>query len=75
MPANKGELHHRAKLTGVQVMYLRRRYRSGGVSFETLAEEIENVVDAKAVRRAVRGSSWSHLPGEVKYEAGVRDTG
>jgi hypothetical protein len=59
----RGERNRAAKLSAAQVLALRARYAAGGVSFTTLAVEFS--CSPAAVRQAVRGTTWAHLPGAV----------
>ena len=58
-----GERCGRAKLTSVQVLEIRRRYRPGVVSTSMLAKEFG--VNRSAVWKIVNGLRWQHLLPEV----------
>jgi hypothetical protein len=63
MPAHKGSRHHLAVLTDADVLDARKEYRKGGISAAELAGRYN--VSAGAMRRAIKGTTWSHLPDAV----------
>lgn len=61
-----GQRHTSAVLTREQVLGARERYRQGDASLQDLADQIE--VDRRTLAEAVRGITWSHLPGAVSAD-------
>ena len=55
----RGEAVHNARLTYELVLYLRRRYAEGNVTFRALATETG--FGEMTICRAVRGRSWQHV--------------
>jgi hypothetical protein len=55
-----GEHHHNAKLTEAQVVSIRRRYASGGVTLKALAVELG--VSPATLSDLVAHRTWRHLP-------------
>lgn len=68
MAAKQGSSHHLARLTESDVIRLRSLYAAGGVSFMDLADSICYHVCESTLRLAVRGTTWSHLPGAVPHD-------
>lgn len=62
VPDRKGEKHPMVKLTDDLVATLRRR-KAGGVTYKSLARETGH--PRLTIYDAVRGVTWSHLPGAV----------
>jgi DNA-binding transcriptional regulator YiaG len=56
---NQGELCAAAKLTGLQVVEIRRRYAAGGVTQAVLASCYG--VEKGAISKIVRGERWRHV--------------
>lgn len=55
---NRGEAHHKARLTEATVRDARKRWRQG-VSLRALARE--NAVHVNTIRDAILGISWKHV--------------
>lgn len=59
MSANPGVLHHRAKLSEAEVLYIREAYGSGTVTQKALATKFD--INQKTVHEIVRRKIWRHL--------------
>lgn len=55
-----GEQHHRAKLTEVDVLWIRETYASGAMCYRELADA--KGVGIRTVGHIVTGRLWAHLP-------------
>ncbi len=69
MPQRSGERHHRAKLTEKDVIRMRELYAAGGTSIMKLATEYD--IQTSTTRSAIRGETWSHVPGAVTWHVPV----
>jgi sugar (pentulose or hexulose) kinase len=56
----RGENQHSAKLTESNVRDIRRRYASGGISYQRLADEYG--VTQRAIICVVQRITWKHIP-------------
>ena len=59
--SRRGERHHMARLTPVQVAEMRAAYSAGGRTQQSLADE--DGVCLTQAHRIVRGKRWTHLTG------------
>lgn len=62
-PKRRGEAVHGSKLAVKDVLFLRIEYAKGDCSYRDLARSYG--VDVQAVRRAVIGEHWKHLPMDI----------
>jgi hypothetical protein len=56
----RGRVNGKSKLTDEIVIGMRREYARGGTSYRKIAEK--HGVSEGAVRQAITGRSWSHVP-------------
>lgn len=65
---NRGEQVHLAKLTEAQVIEMRALFTTGDYTFDDLGERFG--VANTAAMSAIRGATWSHLPGAIPGPGG-----
>ena len=59
----RGEGHGSARVTAEQVIKIRRRYATGGVTHQQLAEQYH--LSPSEIGRVIRRETWAHLESEV----------
>lgn len=59
-----GERQHLHKLTEKEVLWARKKYAAGGIIFCAIAAKLG--MSYPAMRAAIRGETWKHLPFAVK---------
>jgi hypothetical protein len=62
VPARKGELHHKAKLTEQLVREARRLRTEDGLSIFKICERLDWPVSRNTMQWAIEGRTWRHLP-------------